>query len=300
MGPETLVMEIKYLDRTEIDRDQWNDCVRFGSLNWVYAYFEYLEGVCYGQWGALIAFSGSKYVAVFPLPFRKKWVIHYIYQPYFCQQLGVFGDFNALSKHGLSTVSFLKLIPRKFLRVHLSLHSFLGDVEGSIHKPNFVIPPGFGPNNFNKDARKNLKSLDAVVYRETSDVWNALKIYDEAWGRENMFVWANTYEGFEQSLSLLESSSFYCFEAYSGEDLLGAAIFLISADRLHYVCGAPTDKGRTLGIVHGFIELVCSKFPLHKIDLEGSSIPSVAQFYKKFNPAEEHFLRIEQNLRLWR
>jgi len=301
MGKETLIMEVKYLDRTEIDRNAWNECVKSGSLNWVYAYFEYLDGVCYEQWGALVAFEGTKYAGVFPLPFRKKWGhIHYVYQPNFCQQLGVFGDFDTLSLEGYSTASFLKLIPQRFLRVHLSLHPFLGDVLGSKKKANFVIPAGFGPEKFNKDARKNLKNLSSVVYRETSDIWAVLKIYDEAWGRENMFTWANTYEGFEQSLILLDSEYYYAFNAFCDEEIIGAAVFLVSGDRLHYVCGGPTNKGREMGVVHGFIEHVCLKFPTHKIDLEGSSIPSVAQFYKKFNPEEEHFLRFEQNLRLWR
>lgn len=293
-------MKIKYLDRSEINAEAWNRCVKSGSINWVYAYFEYLEGVCYQQWGALVVENGSDYVGVFPLPYRKKWGIHYVYQPYFCQQLGVFGDFDSLARSEFDTQSFIESIPRRFLRVHLAVHPFFGAVENASLRPNFVIPAGFGEGDFNKDARKNLKSLNEVVYRETSDLWKVLEIYDIAWGRENMFVWANTYEGFEHALKLLDRSSYYAFEALQGEEVLGAAVFLVSGDRLHYVCGAPTPSGREMGIVHGLINHVCEKFPLHKIDLEGSSIPSVAQFYRKFNPLEEHFYRIEQNLRLWR
>jgi hypothetical protein len=300
MGKETLIMEVKYLDRTEIDRNAWNECVKSGSLNWVYAYFEYLDGVCYEQWGALVAFEGTKYAGVFPLPFRKKWGIYYVYQPYFCQQLGVFGNFEILQNHGFNTAAFLKLIPRKFLRVHLAVHSFCGNLENVPRRPNYVIPAGFTPDEFNKDARKNLKSLEGLVYRETSDLWKVLEIYDTAWGRENMFTWANTYEGFEQALQKLSPASYYAFNAIKNDQVIGAAIFLISGDRIHYVCGAPTSEGREIGIIHGIINHVCEKYFSHKIDLEGSSIPTVAQFYKKFNPMEEHFFRIEQNFRMWR
>ena len=77
---------------------------------------------------------------------------------------------------------------------------------------------------------------------------------------------------------------------------LGGAIFLISPKRIHYVCAGPTQAGKEIGIMHGIINHVALQFPNHEIDFEGSSIPSVAQFYKKFGPINEPFYIIQRTL----
>ncbi len=302
--------KIYYLDVGEIDSQKWNDCVNasvYGIPQLCYVQFEYLNAICETQWGALILFNAdnSTYKTVMPLPYRKKWgLLHYIYQPYFCQQLGVFG---ASTDYDIN--DFISFIPKKFMRVHLNVHAGLGIPKKSQKRTNYILrAPHVPENTFNKDALKNLKKLrqHEIEYVETTDYQVVLTIYDEAWGEQSGFEWFNDYDAFSKALDLISSDRIYAVivrDANTKEEL-GGAIFLHSGEadsashRLHYVCGGAVKRGREWGVVHGIIEHVCLKFPHSIIDFEGSNIPSVAKFYQKFGPIDEPYYSININYRL--
>jgi hypothetical protein len=57
------------------------------------------------------------------------------------------------------------------------------------------------------------------------------------------------------------------------------------------VCGAPTAEGRKRGVMHAIIDYVAQKHAGEHLflDFEGSEIPEVAAFYRKFGPIEEKY-----------
>lgn len=305
-------MVITYLERWQIDTKKWDQCVLSSKHSLSYALSGYLDGVCdpitdysniqfenefdselFGQWGGLIL---NDYEAVFPIPWRRKYGIYYVYQPNFCQQLGIFGD----PKH-FEIEDFLRAIPWKFLKIHLQVHRFCGRPIGSKEKTNFVLKAPHVPENcFNKDALKNVKRIleSNVIYKKPHKIVDILKIYNDAWAELNDFVWFNDYEGFEAAcIQMDKQNRLYPVLAKSEDgETLGGAIFLISNKRIHYVCAGPTAAGKEIGIMHGIIHHVALEFPDHAIDFEGSSIPSVAQFYQKFGPKNEPFFIIQRNL----
>ena len=65
---------------------------------------------------------------------------------------------------------------------------------------------------------------------------------------------------------------------------MGSAIFLKSKGAIHYILGAPTEEGRKLNASHVLIDRVLEEHASSNLtfDFEGSEIPSVASFYKKF------------------
>ena len=312
MEKHNYIMGITYLERWQIDTQKWDQCILSSTHSLSYALSGYLDGVCdpitdysniefenendselYGQWGALIL---NDYEAVFPLPWRKKYGIHYVFQPSFCQQLGLFGNPGILTSE-----DFLKVIPRKFIKIHLQIHSFFGQPKNAKEKTNFILKcPHLPEDCFNKDALKNIKRTEEaeVYYKKPYKIVDILKIYDDAWASLNSMVWFNDYEGFEAAcLNLEKQDLIYPILAKSNDGTnLGGAIFLISPKRIHYVCAGPTEAGKEIGIMHGIINHVAKEFPNHEIDFEGSSIPSVAQFYKKFGPINEPFYIIQRTL----
>jgi hypothetical protein len=283
---------LKYFDRKHIDPHRWNQCIEQSAFYLPYARFEYLESISQHSWGAIIQ---GNYEAVFPVVTRKKFgLIPYIYQPYFCQQLGVFGNTNH------SVDDFIAKIPRYFLRVHLQVHGAVPAPSGSVILPNLVKrAPHDLERDINKDAWKNIKRLQKleVYYTQTKDIRQILKLYVAAWGTKSGLSWPKDYQAFESACqSLISQNLIYACVAQKGHDLLGAAIFIKGRDRLHYVCAAPSTLGREVGIMHGIIHHVMEYFPNMDIDFEGSQIASVAAFYKKFNPTEEPYYRIERTL----
>ena len=307
-------MGINYLERWEIDTVKWDKCVQRCQHSLSYALSGYLDGVCdnisdyskfnfddenqntseiLGQWGGLVL---NDYEAVFPLPWRQKLGIYYIFQPLFCQQLGLFGNPGSFT-----TEDFLKKIPKKFLKIHLQVHPFFGKPKGAIDKTNYIIDcPHLPEDKFNKDALKNIKKCKEaeVIYRQPPQIVDVLRMYHQTWGEKAKLTWFDDYEGFENACINMdkEEKLFTVMVKDKESNKLGSAVFLISSKRIHYVCAAPTELGKKLGIMHGIIAHAAEQFPEHDIDLEGSSIASVAEFYKKFNPINEPFYIIQRNL----
>jgi effector-binding domain-containing protein len=270
-----------------------------------YGLFEYLNAVCESQWDALIY---NDYEAVFPLPFKKKFGIKYLVQPVFCQQLGAFG-----SNVNVSTHHFLSAIPKRFLRVRLQLNPYFdqtNEIESIQTKPAGIIASSrklttktnmtiqlSQPLDYNKDCKKNLHRLAElpIEYKINAiSIREAIDTYRKAWGKQNPEIEDEHYQLFANACT--DKLSFTVTAHHQKEgDLLGAAIFLITPENtkrsLHYVCAGPTEAGKSIGVMHGIIDFILNRYKGENMlfDFEGSSIASVASFYKKFGANEEPF-----------
>src|SRR3979490_534895 len=97
---------IRYLPNQQIDKSKWDKCIDEAGNGLIYAYSAYLDHMS-KQWDALVL---NDYESVMPLTWNMKYGIRYLYQPFLCAQLGLFGnDLNS----GLLD-EFLKAIPAKF------------------------------------------------------------------------------------------------------------------------------------------------------------------------------------------
>jgi hypothetical protein len=298
-------MSIQYVDHHHIDPTKWDSAILRSPHPLVYGLSEYLNAVCESQWDALIY---KDYEAVFPLPFKKKFGIKYLVQPVFCQQLGAFG-----SNVNVSTNDFLSAIPKRFLRVRLQLNPYFdqtNEVESVQTKPAGIIASSgklttktnmtiqlSQPLDYNKDCKKNLHRLAElpIEYKINAiSIRDAIDTYRKAWGKQNPELGDEHYQLFANACS--EKLSFTVTAHHQKEGtLLGAAIFLITPENtkrsLHYVCAGPTEAGKSIGVMHGIIDFILNRYKGENMlfDFEGSSIASVASFYKKFGANEEPF-----------
>jgi hypothetical protein len=281
---------IKYIRHKNIDMAAWDACIASSCRPLVYGSACYLNAIC-EQWDALVY---GNYEAVFPLPVKRKWGIPLVYQPFFCQQLGLFApkDFP----FGYS--DFLNAIPRRFLRVRIQLNPSFVLPSGIVKRSNLLLdlnrPYDSIAAGYNADARKNLrKCSDAGIWVEPcKDFDAAVELYKLAWGPLNPVLKENHYSAFLHACKALENEEkAICFRASRGEHVLAYAIFLISPHYLHYVCAAPTAEGRKVGVMHALIDHVVKTFAgnMLQLDFEGSEIPEVALFYRKFGAVEEKY-----------
>src|ERR1035437_8027365 len=107
---------ISYLKHNEIDKQKWDKAIDHCVNNLIYAYSWYLDIVS-PNWCALVE---NDYVSVMPLTGNKKYGIHYLYPPYFAQQLGVFSK-NNLSQKKIEL--FLNSIPSHYKLIELCLNT---------------------------------------------------------------------------------------------------------------------------------------------------------------------------------
>ena len=107
---------IRFLDREDIDAGKWDKVIARSPAETIYPYTWYLDQVA-DNWSALVM---DDYLFVMPVAWKRKVGMKYIYQPFYTQQLGVFGkeepDPDLLRK-------MLKLLYRKFRFAGLNFNS---------------------------------------------------------------------------------------------------------------------------------------------------------------------------------
>jgi lipid II:glycine glycyltransferase (peptidoglycan interpeptide bridge formation enzyme) len=292
--------QIQYVNRKEIDTKRWNACIDAAFNGLIYAYTDYLDGMC-DNWDGLVM---DDYAAVMPLPWRKKWSIHYLYQPFLTAQLGVFG--NNLNQQLVE--SFFRTVPKKFHYWDFSLnHQNLFPITGfPLHqRSNYVLPlreqyEGLH-KNYRENTRRNIKrsrqygcTISTQVTVE--DVVKLSKLQAKEASNQDFDNFKNLYilfaeKGLAKTYGVLSNAG----------ELLASCVFLFSHNRAYYILVGNHPNGRTLGASHalidGFIEDHAGQDLL--LDFEGSDIRNLAFFYSSFGATEEKYAAIHLNRLPW-
>ena len=128
-------MSIIYTAYQNIDKQKWDNCIEHSPNGLIYAYSYYLDAMA-KNWDALVL---NDYETVMPLTWNKKYGIQYLYQPFFCASLGIFG--NNIT---VDTVNeFLKNIPSKFLYwdIYLNAGNYFSGTDFKLYeRTNYVLP----------------------------------------------------------------------------------------------------------------------------------------------------------------
>ena len=155
-------MAIKCVTYQQIDKQKWDGCIDKAVNGLVYAYSFYLDEMA-DNWDALIL---NDYEAVMPLTWRKKYGIHYLYQPFFCASLGIFTEQKITDE---LTAKFLQAVPAKFKYWDISLNhgnNFLLPGFGMYERMNYVLnlQPGYETlfANFKTNIKRNIKKAEEL------------------------------------------------------------------------------------------------------------------------------------------
>jgi hypothetical protein len=254
-----------------------------------------------------VALILGDYDYIMPLPQRRKLTFTYLYQPIGMAQGGIF------SKHNISEEveeEFLKVLLSKFSYGHISLNENFITTEFSeskiISRDNYVLDIGIAYptlfNNYNEDGKKNVRRARQMSQHICfdSDPNNTLIIYLQQYASKiNIKKLGKDYEVLAATLSNLITSqmAFTICSRNSEGQLLASAVFGIYKKRLYYLLGAPTAIGRKFKSMHFIIDAVIEKYAGkgYLLDFEGSEIPTVATFYKKFGPINKPYKVIHFN-----
>ena len=79
---------VSYFKNEDIDKAKWDHCIDTAPNGLIYSYSFYLDTMA-KHWDALIM---NDYEAVMPLTWNKKYGVYYLYQPFLCASLGLFGN----------------------------------------------------------------------------------------------------------------------------------------------------------------------------------------------------------------
>ncbi|MBC7383110.1 MAG: hypothetical protein H7296_08975 [Bacteroidia bacterium] len=295
---------ISYFKHTEIDRAKWDLCIEQSVNSMIYGFTWYLDKVSPG-WEALIY---GDYDAVMPLTHKKKYLIRYLRQPFFTQQLGIFSKLP-LAQNMLK--EFVNAIPKKFQFVEIQLNEqnqILDESLGIRKRKNYLLDLNKQYDKLNKgysqQAKRNLKKakkfeleLKTIPY---SDVVSFYKLHKaiQTKGVKN--------QDYKQLLGVMEQAyakkKLISRGVYSrNNELLAAAAFLTHKNRLIFLLGTSSDLGKENGAMYQLFDYLIFQFANHKMtfDFEGSEIPGIAQFFKSFGAEKQHFYRLKINRLPW-
>ncbi len=293
---------IRYLTHDNIDFDKWDHCIEKSVNGLFYAYSWYLD-MCTTSWDALVL---DDYQAVMPIPYRKKYGIQYIYQPFFVQQLGMFSR-NRLSNE--RTEQFLNAIPPHFRYADFNLNIYNKlpqnhpaiSGRGITHELDLILPYEQISKNYSGNTRRNIKKAEkkgvfVTAHSRAEDIILAFrkhkKPYQVAYREYDYqilkhLIYAGMHKGMVDVLAAYSDRNNFC----------AGIVFFKSHQKAVWLFSGSTPEARENGamslLVDHFIRLNAGKEMV--LDFEGSVNPGLARFYKSFGSKECSFFQIRMN-----
>lgn len=286
---------IKYVSRENIDEKKYNACIKNAKNSLVYAYSWYLDAVCY-NWDILVY---KDYVAVMPLPNKKKYGLGYVYLPPWIQQLGVF-FIDDLSPKIQS--EFIRSVPRKFLFLELLFNAKNVLPKNANKRDNFLLRLDKSHNeiwkNYSegrkysiKKAIKNDLTLRAI---STTDGLDLLLELDSSKAHH----FPENHIGLLRKLTktLLNRDVAAIYHIFNKKKLLGGALIVKDEYRLTYLFSTLSPAGRKQGAMSFLIDSLLEQHENSGLifDFEGSMVQGVAAFFKSFGAIKESYCHIRK------
>ncbi|MCF2518246.1 GNAT family N-acetyltransferase [Dyadobacter sp. CY351] len=318
------------IERAQICDATWNEHIRESLQCVIYAQTYYLDTVC-ESWKALVWPNIQHPDIVMPIPIRRKWGFQVVYQPIFCQYLGLF-SLKPLS--GLQLESFLRVVSKEFsyiaayqfspensIRLSALAHTF-PDFNFSQKHTHWLHLKGDVQQldaGYSKDRKRNLvrsKGYNWEVQR-SADIQPLIKLFKEnqtaripggidpdAFNRlEALF---NVLQARQQAELYygLSSEDIHAGHLHAGYPHAGhphAGILIVKfGGRAIYLFNAADQKGRkdnarTFMLDHYFRSIQDETLIF---DFESPEVGSIAQFYLSFGSFPVSFYAIRRN-ELW-
>ena len=295
---------IQYLQNHQLDRSAWDACIDRAPNGVLYAYSWYLDAMC-TSWDALVL---RNYEAVFPLPYRSKWGIHYLYQPFLTAQLGLFGE--GITKDLL--LQFLNTIPPKFKYWDFPLNHgnlFTLETYPLYQRMNYVLdlnkPYEELYAHFRDNTKRNIKQSQPynLQVKKHIPLEDVIRLNKEQSLRQQQSFTDTDYNGFRSLFTTLKDMGrAITYGVYSAQnELMASVAFLYAHNRAYYLLVGNHPNSRALGASHRLIDaFIQDHAPQHLLlDFEGSDISSLAFFYSSFGASPEPFSAITLNRLPW-
>jgi hypothetical protein len=291
---------IIFKEQKEINKKKWDACITNSSTPSIFAYTWYLDIVC-SNWAALVL---GDYEAVFPLAPKTKYKIQYLYQPFFTRYFGVFSEFEISTK---ITLDFFNAIPQKFKYIEFSLQeeiSFQSN-EYEFREKKFQILDlnqkyETIQQNFSENSKRNVKKAIKAGLKIRPDISpdKIVNLFKLTKGNELEIFNSDDYTILialmNKCIDLKKGQS---IAIYDGDELCAAAFFMFSGNRFTFLKSGVTEKGKSKGAMHllfdYFIRANAEK--KYQLDFGGSSIETVARFYKNFGAKDCVYLHVKRN-----
>lgn len=296
---------IQHLQRTQIDDSKWNACIAQAVNSYPYAYSWYLDCVA-ENWDGLVL---DEYAAVFPLVRNRRFLIHYLYQPMFTQQLGIFSK-ELLNEEILPV--FLDALPAKFrfIEINVNHHNPLRHKDFEIN-PRTNLCLALNANyeklfqNYQDNAKRNVqKALKNDLHvAEDLKAEAVIEFYKTNTGIKIPELGEYQYEHLEELIAELMQRNMGKLVGVqdANENLFATGFFILTENKIINLLPSTGEDGKNNGAGFLMIDHLVREFAGSEktLDFEGSMIPGIARFYKSFGAQEQTYWRLRRNNLPW-
>ena len=294
---------IDYHKNHEIDREQWDNCIKNAQVTQPYPYSWCLDIMAPG-WEALV---DDDYDSVFPIPAGSKFGVKYITTPAFLQQLGAFSPDkpvdNCLNEFLFYLPDFFKLVDLNISRK--VVNSSFRITEKSNYRLDLSKPYEKLFENFSSGCRKNVETSQKKGFEITRDINPDEMI--------NLFIQDRSGEAKgirPRDYGRLKNLMTFCTKNKKGR-ILGVrgarkrllfGIFVIEIKGGKTILFSVNSRESREKRINYFVinELIRESAGTRNVlDFAGSSLPAVATFLESFGAINVPYYRIYRNRLLW-
>jgi len=252
---------------------------------------DYLSNIC--SWDAIISEKDNKYQTIIPLPFKKKIGLKYLYQPFFCQQLGIF-SLSPLNK--IEEENILKLIRSKFIFGYFQWNSPIMNNPFIVSEkaPNYVL-------NLSDTYEQLRKGYNSNVSNDSNNLEKVIYDFKEELGHKFPEVEEEHYNNLVKGLKQSSILSYSIISILEDNNTLAASLFIHFKNRSIYLLGYTKPDFMSTGINTLIFDFLIQK-QVEKpkiLDFEGSKIPGIAKFYQSFGARNQYYYKNKLNFNLF-
>ncbi len=293
---------IKKVLHKNIEREKYRKCLQSAVNYRVYAEDWYLDAHTGAQWDCLVY---NDYEAVMPLPYFRKFGVKIIYQPIFCQQLGVFHPSNSDQNKLQQFSDKFGQLPVYFYQLNEENAEL--NFAGTKVKKNHVLPLSNSYDelrrNYRRDRIKDIKRISKLSLSLSEELHLQLLIQEL---KKKYPYFAQYYDKpwFSQLMKEIIHRNLYTYyELKDGNESVASLFFIHSKERMILLLSTrsekPKHKGAFAFLMDYFIHNHTGSNLL--LDWEGSTVPGIADFNESFGAIVHHYHRIENTkLQLFR
>ncbi len=278
------IADIRHLRREEIDSSRWDGCILKAENGLIYARTFYLDAMAV-RWNGLIL---GDYEAIMPLTWNKKFGFTYLYQPAFTAQLGIFYNNDQYSQTAnLFITCAKKYFP--FGEIHLNYANIIPE---AVELANYIVdlekPYEQIRLNYKKRLLENLAEAGefSLHYASGSDFSETIQLFKSQYGQRLPQIRQSDYDHFEKLCRELENRKMIFIRVVKDDsgDLLNSSIFFQDNHRIYNIMSVSPEAGREKRAHFFLLDRLFAEFATKKLlfDFEGSDVPGIAEFYRKF------------------
>lgn len=289
--------EMDIIPSYKIDRAKWDACVGRSRNALIYGTSVWLDHLADNWWGIVF----NDYEMVMPVPWRSKFGVRYSYHVPFIQQLGIFcGKKNPdenLFVQSLFSICRYGDYPFNFSNSIGKTEAFTNYVLHLDRKFEDITKA------FSGDALQNIRKSEGQQFNyEKAEIDEAFFWYRKMYGRVSG-VTDEQFERFKKLCVFIGKNDKIIVRKVSAANGKMLAIALLPADenRMYNVMNSTLPEGKNSEANYFLLSRLWMEFEASGMifDFEGSDIPGVRDFYKKFGGINQPYYKLHFNHLPW-